>query len=89
MANRQAPYQQFVAELRADSSQDAKEYAAFAGQSLAAVLVGQKKKVEALKPAEVESFRKRYQVAKELVQDFLQAAKASYSYEFFWQNAHQ
>lgn len=88
MANRQLPYQQFVAELRAESDQDQKEYVAYAGQSLAAVLVGQSKKVEKLKPAEVESFRKKYQVGKELVQDFLQAAKAAYKAEFYWQNAH-
>lgn len=88
MADRKLPYQQFVAELRAESEQDQKEYVAYAGQSLAAVLVGQSKKVEKLKPAEVESFRKKYAVAKDKVQEFLSAAKAAYKYEFFWQNAH-
>lgn len=89
MANRQAPMAQFTAELRAETAQFSQEHAAYAGHSLAAVLVGQHRKVESLKPVEVESFRKRYQVSKELVQSMLTAAKAAYSYEFFWQNAHQ
>lgn len=88
MANRQAPMAKFTAELRAETAQFAQEHAAYAGQSLAAVLVGKSRKVESLKPVEVESFRKRYQVAKELVGSMLAAAKAAYSYEFYWANSH-
>lgn len=88
MPNRQLPYPQFVAEIRAESEQDSTNHAVYMGISLAEVLVASHKKVDALKPAEVESFRKKYQVAKGKVQDFLNSAKASYAAEFYWANSH-
>ena len=89
MPSRNLPIAQFTAELRAETSAAIQEHAAWAGVSLAAVIVGQHRKIESLKPKEVESFRKRYQVQKEKVQVMLAAAKESFAFEFFWANAHQ
>ncbi len=61
MPSRNLPIAQFTAELRAETSAAIQEHAAWAGVSLAAVIVGQHRKIESLKPKEVESFRKRYQ----------------------------
>jgi hypothetical protein len=80
---------QFVAELRAEREQAVNEHAAWAGQSLAAVLVAAHTKVETLEPEQVESFRKRYQVAKDHVGAMLQAAKDAFAFEMSWQYAHE